>query len=347
MDFSSGSVECGSMFANARDSLGSLNARFVSPSKASPIARVMGKAKGLVRMLALRKSDRKPLDSSAIQCLGSETPATAIASSWRESARAPTRPSISILITSASSNDINSLRTSISARMTSNSSTTGVYSPDYPISPNPSLASPEVGPSHSLADFFSAYPCDEQDALALLPDASFDVLPPVKDGDTAPQAFFPTLFRVLLFMPWCIAVGATITLFPAHIERVVFSTGYIPSPSPEGARRFSFFSETAYEYAMIFAVALIGLAFASPTWGIIVWAFCAGRFVWVWVAYSVKDMCCFHERVGKDDMETLALVVSGRNLTNIVAQQCPNHPGSNSPLSRIVTVQSPIIPMEN
>ena len=229
----------------------------------------------------------------------------------------------------------------------SNSSTTGIYTPDYPISPNPSLASLEVGPSHSLPDLFSVYPFEEEDAPGLLPTTGSELLPTATDGDYAPQAPLPTLLRILFFMPWCIAVGATITLFPAYIERVVFSTGYIPSPSPQGIRRFSFLAETAYEYAMIFIITMFGLLLVNPTWGAIVWAFCVGRFVWVWAGYRWKDMCCFHDRVGEDDMETLALVVSGHNLTNMVGKQCPNHLASAQRLGRVVTVQSPIIPAEN
>lgn len=38
--------------------------------------------------------------------------------------------------------------------------------------------------------------------------------------------------RVIFFLPWCVAAGATLFLFPHHLELVIFETGYLePSKS--------------------------------------------------------------------------------------------------------------------
>ena len=60
-------------FSGVRDFMGSPGTNAGSPSKARPIARVVGKAKGFVRMLTLRKSGRKvrstpPLPPPFVPC---------------------------------------------------------------------------------------------------------------------------------------------------------------------------------------------------------------------------------------------------------------------------------------
>ncbi len=174
---------------------------------------------------------------------------------------------------------------------------------------------------------------------------------------SAPPTPFPNLLRLLLFMPWCIAVGATITLFPAHIDRVVFSTGYIPGPAPRGVHRFGFWADTARDYACIFGFALLSLfAVSAPA----AWVACAlalARFVWVWGAYACargERCCCVHthtsERLGEDDMESLALIARGGDMANMVLRQCADHSGARSSRPGVVepvaVARSPVMPQK-
>ena len=251
-----------------------------------------------------------------------------------------------------------------SARLMSSSSTTGIYTPDddefphndderYQQSPTPSLTTQLERVLHDedrdvFADTPSRRPVTRaltwnlhhraQDPLPA-PNADATILRPhsapptaaIQEGVSSPAPTpFPNLLRLLLFMPWCITVGATITLFPAHIERVVFSSGYIPAPSPRGIDRFCFWADSARDYACIFGFALLSLFMVSPRLAWIAWALALARFAWVWGPHACATSgacCCVHvpERLGEDDMESLALIARGGDMANLVLRQCVDH----------------------
>ncbi|KAM5544516.1 hypothetical protein V8D89_001414 [Ganoderma adspersum] len=366
-----------------------------SPSRARALAKLAVKAKGIAKMLSLRRLSRKP-STEAPNPLVSSTSTVAVSGTWRDGAggsaprwsqASPRRPPISILVTSESRTDAIAYHMSPSARIMSSSSTTGIYTPDddefphndddhYPQSPTPSLTTLGADAVRQLErallnedrDVFVDTPSRRPVARALtwnLNGRASDPLPAPNTGTTilrprsAPPTSavkeaavpptptpFPNLLRLLLFMPWCITVGATITLFPAHIERVVFSSGYIPAPSPRGIDRFCFWADTARDYACIFCFALLSLFMASPRVAWIACALALARFAWVWGPHACatgRGCCCMHvpERLGEDDMESLALIARGGDMANLVLRQCADHSGlrpSRAGLVNAVTV---------
>lgn len=256
------------------------------------------------------------------------------------------------------------------ARLMSSSSTTGIYTPDNdeplhdfddPQSPTPSPVIPQGASSlkrleDALAgedDAFADMPRGRPTARSTLANRNTRAAAanprPAPDASTAhPSAItavpqraaalgpypFPNLIRILLFMPWCVAVGATITLFPASIDAVAFSAaaGYIPAPAPRGVQRFCFWADTARDYACIFAAALLSLFLVSTGVGSVACALALARFIWVWGTYACakgvdQGCCCVHnpQRLGEDDMESLVLIARGRDVANLVLRQCAEH----------------------
>ncbi|KAI0709988.1 hypothetical protein C8Q76DRAFT_798758 [Earliella scabrosa] len=263
-----------------------------SPVKARPLARVMGKAKGLVKALVHRKAVRKqqgqttPMPESA----STMAIATAIPGGWREALE---RPPISILIKTERDSDSDSFI----RRMLSTTSTTGIY---YPPSPPNSVAS--VFSTDGLSG-------TELDPAAL----------PASHGGRPP--LLPTLLRIALFLPWCALVGAAILLFPQHLERAVFSPGYLPGPSPRGLRRLAFWSDMAWDYVKIFLFALFAVCGASAGWGALLFALAAGRFAYVWMPFSPR-LGTLHRRLGEDDMESLWLLVQDQTYLEEIVSCC-------------------------
>ena len=54
------------------------------------------------------------------------------------------------------------------------------------------------------------------------------------------MSFLILAAKVVCFLPWCIAVGATLSLAPQYLELVTFQTGYVPSI--RGVRRFAYWA---------------------------------------------------------------------------------------------------------
>ncbi|PIL29806.1 hypothetical protein GSI_08012 [Ganoderma sinense ZZ0214-1] len=348
------------------------------PSRGRALAKIAGKAKGIAKMLSLRRLTRKPSMEEPIPLVSSSSTA-AVSGTLRDGAGrsgrgrsqpSPRRPPISILVTSESRTDAVTYLMSPNARIMSSSSTTGIYTPDddelphddYPQSPTPSLTSSGANAVKQLervllegdGDVCADSPSRRPTSRAVTSSRNIRVsnpLPAPNTGTIVPRARsapptaaaqgaqdvaspthtpFPNLLRIVLFMPWCIVVGATITLFPAHIERVVFASGYIPAPSPRGMDRFCFWADSARDYARIFAFSLLSLFIVSPRAASIAWALVLARFMWVWGAYacaSGKRCCCVAvpERLGEDDMESLMLIARGGDVANLVLRQCADH----------------------
>ncbi|KAL0575724.1 hypothetical protein V5O48_006237 [Marasmius crinis-equi] len=65
--------------------------------------------------------------------------------------------------------------------------------------------------------------------------------------------------QILCFLPWSIAVGCALILFPKHLEHVVFSSGYYyaNAPSPRGIHRFAHLAEYAIPHMTIFLAFLV------------------------------------------------------------------------------------------
>ena len=211
----------------------------------------------------------------------------------------------------------------------SNTSTTGIFTPEDTGAPNTPNASLESLARGSLASAETFPYIDEPTAQSLAPAFGLWDSP-----------LLQSLARVLLFVPWCIAVGGTILLFPRQLDRVVFRTGYVAPPAP-GLRRLQFWLEMAPDYVKIFLFTLAGVWSLSVEWGAIVTALVAARFAYVWQRFEVQT-CCLQRRVGVDDMESLWLVVQDPEYLDELLELAgiPQEDLDKVPGARIVPVDS-------
>ncbi|KAI0694668.1 hypothetical protein C8T65DRAFT_833388 [Cerioporus squamosus] len=261
-----------------------------SPSKFKPIARAVVKAKTLVKALVRKRPTRKavPDFEGPSGTIATSASSSAVPGGWRETLRS--RPVMSILIKSRTVNDF--VASPPSKRMlssSSNTSTTGIYTPEDTNTPNPSLES--LVPSQPLAGTDTLSQLDQSLILA----------------GSVESPLLQNLARVMLFVPWCIAVGGAILLFPSQLDRVVFRAGYVEPLAP-GLRRFQFWHDMGPDYVKIFLFTLAGAWSLSLELGALVFALVAARFVYVWQGF-VPQACCLQERIGVCDMESLWLLV--------------------------------------
>ncbi|KIK91738.1 hypothetical protein PAXRUDRAFT_615895 [Paxillus rubicundulus Ve08.2h10] len=111
------------------------------------------------------------------------------------------------------------------------------------------------------------------------------------------------MMRILLFVPWCAAVGGALLLFPNHVELVAFRTGYLPSP--KGLRRFAHWANCAYPHVMIFLACIVLVLWYDRVLGLSLTCALVSRFVYVWNCFRVdRDI-----PLGEDDQQSLYLVV--------------------------------------
>lgn len=199
--------------------------------------------------------------------------------------------------------EIQADREKAKARMVSLTSVTGIY--------NPGPDSPAI--IYDLPAEFTAQELESGESM------EFSFLP---DHKPERSPLF-TIFLIVQFVPWCIAVGAAILLWPQSLETVVFRSGYIPAPPPRGLRRYAFWSKMAPDYVKIFMFTLLGL-FNVSVWGaatLVVLG--AMRCVYVWKDYKPKEVKDLHMRIGQDDMESLWLFVQDEAYIDEVLQACP------------------------
>ncbi|KAF9219860.1 hypothetical protein BS17DRAFT_369871 [Gyrodon lividus] len=111
------------------------------------------------------------------------------------------------------------------------------------------------------------------------------------------------LLRILLFVPWCAAVGGTLLLFPNHVELVAFRSGYLPSP--KGLRRFAHWAECAHQHIMIFLACVALVLWYDRALGLSFTCVLVSRFVYVWSCFRVDRKIA----LGEDDQQSLYLVV--------------------------------------
>jgi len=144
--------------------------------------------------------------------------------------------------------------------------------------------------------------------------SSSSALPSPTSTTEAPQAERGTLtfsaicihvLRILLFVPWCAAVGGALLLFPSHVEIVAFRTGYLPSP--KGIRRFAHWAECGQQHIAIFLACLVAVVWYNRALGLSVAGVVATRFAFVWGAFEVD----WRIPLGEDDQQSLYLVMTG------------------------------------
>ncbi|KIY48304.1 hypothetical protein FISHEDRAFT_43700 [Fistulina hepatica ATCC 64428] len=109
--------------------------------------------------------------------------------------------------------------------------------------------------------------------------------------------------QVLLFVPWCIVVGACILMCPQELERVAFNSvlGYM-SP-PHGIRRFAHWTEYAMTFVLIFAGALGHLLWWNSTFGLFLLVVFAAQTILAWQDFKVD----LDIPLGDDDQQSIYL----------------------------------------
>ncbi|KAG6883129.1 hypothetical protein C0995_012880 [Termitomyces sp. Mi166 len=107
----------------------------------------------------------------------------------------------------------------------------------------------------------------DKDLLSLLPFAQHSpALDTARRTSSSHSLLMPAL-RILIFLPWCPIAGASILLFPTHIERIIFGPGFVSSP--QGIHRFAFWTDVSKELmgAFLGAVLVVWLYVAGDVLG--------------------------------------------------------------------------------
>ena len=118
------------------------------------------------------------------------------------------------------------------------------------------------------------------------------------------KLLLPLLFRILFFLPWCVAVGGTIVMFPQHLEFITFGPGYLKSP--KGIHRFAHWADMGMQHVWIF------LGFLASVWWIypmVGWMFIGGvvaQTANAWQDFEVDR----NVPLGEDDRQTMYLVAT-------------------------------------
>jgi hypothetical protein len=74
------------------------------------------------------------------------------------------------------------------------------------------------------------------------------------------------LVKIACFVPWCVAVGGAIVMYPASLELVTFGVGY-QSPL-RGIRRFGYWVECAFQHVAIFLALIVALWWCNRPLGV-------------------------------------------------------------------------------
>ncbi|KAG6815961.1 hypothetical protein H0H87_009874 [Tephrocybe sp. NHM501043] len=147
-----------------------------------------------------------------------------------------------------------------------------------------------------------------KDILSLLPfshqSASLDDLARANDCFSSLQEYSfrtlaPIALRILIFLPWCIIAGASILLFPLHLEMIVFQPGFVTSP--QGIHRYAFWSTVVKELVGAFIASLLVLLYTVPKVGVPVLCAAITQFVFAWQDFRVNCEI----PLGEDDRQSL------------------------------------------
>lgn len=112
--------------------------------------------------------------------------------------------------------------------------------------------------------------------------------------------FLPFLaVQVAFFLPWCIAVGGAILLFPHKLEGITFGTGYIASP--KGIHRFAHWADCGMQHVLIFLTFLGLLVGYFPTLGCLIVGGLVAQFMSAWRNFAVD----YDAGLGEDDRQTI------------------------------------------
>lgn len=142
----------------------------------------------------------------------------------------------------------------------------------------------------------------------------FDV--DVDDDDFIPQEFLSYLrgpwtrrrlihssLRLILFLPWCVAVGGAILLSPDRLETIAFTPGYMASE--RGTRRFRYWAHCAGPHICIFLAFLAVTFWWNAFAGTMIAGAVAAKAVYVWGDFQFDPSI----QLGHDDKQSVYLAV--------------------------------------
>ena len=105
--------------------------------------------------------------------------------------------------------------------------------------------------------------------------------------------------KVICFLPWCIAVGATLSLAPQYSELVAFQTGYVASL--KGVRRFAYWTECGLQQIAIFFASVVIIGYFQMALGVSFAALVLSRFIYAWQDFKFDNSI----PLGEDDRQSL------------------------------------------
>ncbi|KIM43049.1 hypothetical protein M413DRAFT_26253 [Hebeloma cylindrosporum] len=118
------------------------------------------------------------------------------------------------------------------------------------------------------------------------------------------RAPFVLAFRVICFLPWCIAVGGALILAPENLESVAFRSGYLPSVS--GIRRYSHWAQYGYHHIVAFLTALGAITWMFPTIGVMGMGALLAQFCIAWHSFLFDR----NIPLGEDDRQTVYILMT-------------------------------------
>jgi len=118
------------------------------------------------------------------------------------------------------------------------------------------------------------------------------------------RALFVLAFRVICFLPWCIAVGGALILSPENLEFVAFQSGYLPSVS--GIRRYSHWAHYGYQHIVAFLAAVGAITWTFPTIGAMAIGALLAQFCIAWHSFLFDR----NIPLGEDDRQTVYILMT-------------------------------------
>jgi hypothetical protein len=129
-----------------------------------------------------------------------------------------------------------------------------------------------------------------------------------RERDVATTAL---IARILLFLPWCIAVGGCIVLLPSQLDLVAFQSGYLSGPAGTGIRRFAYWADSAMQHVFIFLSFVLSFAWwccGGMRAVAVVALMVAAGLAYAWSDFRVDETI----PLGVDDRQTMfKLMVNG------------------------------------
>lgn len=88
--------------------------------------------------------------------------------------------------------------------------------------------------------------------------------------------------RILLFLPWCIAVGGAIVLSPAHLSSLGFTSLNYMSPPSTAIEHYAHWANYGLQHVTIFLGFVVTFLWAFPNAGLMCLGALMAQFCWAW-----------------------------------------------------------------